>query len=206
MSDLRRPSTPRVAPIPPDERGAELREILAGPMAAAGSNGGNWFTTGFRNEGVFKAWRPLARHLNANSTLPWRHRELAILRTAWLTRSEYEWGQHVLVGRNAGLTDEEIDRVRHPERLSEWDPFEAAVLRAPDQLQASSCLDDETWATLRERYDDAQMIEFLLLVGQYFMLAFTLNSLGVQREDGVPGWETPSSLARDADPPATGSP
>ena len=42
----------------------------------------------------------------------------------------------------------------------------------------------------RERYDERQLIEVPMLVGHYHMVAFTLNSLGVQREPGVPGFDS----------------
>ena len=44
-----------------------------------------------------------------------------------------------------------------------------------------------TWAALAGRYDDRQLIEVPMLVGHYHMLAFTLNSLGIQVEE--PGEE-----------------
>lgn len=47
---------------------------------------------------------------------------------------------------------------------------------------------DATWATLAAHYDDAQMIELVMLIGQYHLVAFTLNSCGVQREPGVDGF------------------
>jgi alkylhydroperoxidase family enzyme len=188
------PASPRVRPIPPEERSPELAALIT-PSAAAGSNGGNWFATALHNPELFQAWRPFARHLNAASSLPWRERELMVLRTAHLCRSEYEWGQHVLVGRNAGLTDDEIRRVRLGPSAPGWTAVEAALLQVPDELHESARVSDETWAELSSHYDTGQLIEVLLLVGQYFMLAFTLNSLGVEREDGIPGWEAPADTA-----------
>jgi 4-carboxymuconolactone decarboxylase len=53
-------------------------------------------------------------------------------------------------------------------------------------LHEKACISDATWTALSERYDERQLIELPMLVGHYHMVAFTLNSLGVQREDGVP--------------------
>jgi len=58
-------------------------------------------------------------------------------------------------------------------------------MRAADELHDDSCLTDATWAALAERYGDHQLIEVPMLVGHYHLLAFTLNSLGVQVEDGL---------------------
>ena len=68
-----------------------------------------------------------------------------------------------------------------------WAPFDRTLLTAADELADDACITDETWAALAERYDERQLIEVPMLVGQYHMVAFTLNSLGVQREPGVPG-------------------
>ena len=121
--------------------------------------------------------------------LPARERELLILRTGWRCQSVYEWGQHVLIGRRAGLTDEDIARLKDGPDAPGWDPFDAALVRAADELHDDGCITDATWAALRERYDDAQLIEVPMVVGQYHLVSFTLNSLGVQREPGVPGFE-----------------
>jgi hypothetical protein len=59
---------------------------------------------------------------------------------------------------------------------------------AADELHRDSRIGDDTWAALRGRYDDKQLIELLMVVGQYHLVSFTLNSLGVQREPGVEGF------------------
>jgi 4-carboxymuconolactone decarboxylase len=129
---------------------------------------------------------PFCGKLLLTGKLPPRDRELAILRAAWLCRSDYEWGQHVRIGVDAGLTEDEIARVPAGADAG-WPPEEAAVLRATDELIADHRLSDATWAALAARYDDQQMIEMTLLPGNYAMLAGMLNSVGVEREPGVVG-------------------
>ena len=68
-----------------------------------------------------------------------------------------------------------------------WAPGDAALLRAADELHADAHIGDETWAALAPTWNEAQLIELCMVVGQYHLVAFTLNSLGVQREDGVEG-------------------
>src|SRR3546814_11705462 len=67
-----------------------------------------------------------------------------------------------------------------------WSREDASLLRAADELHADSRIGDATWAALAERYDEAQLIELCMVVGQYHLVAFTLNSLGVQAEPGLP--------------------
>jgi alkylhydroperoxidase family enzyme len=147
----------------------------------------NIFATLVRHPGLCAKWMPFGGKLLAGK-LPARDRELLVLRTGWRCGSEYEWAQHVLVGRQAGLADEEIDRVAAGPEADGWDPFDALLLRAADELHDDHCLSDATWAALAERYDDRQMLEVTMVVGHYHLVSMTLNSLGVPLEDGAPHW------------------
>jgi alkylhydroperoxidase family enzyme len=66
-------------------------------------------------------------------------------------------------------------------------------LRAADELHDESCISERTWEVLASRYDDRQLIEVVMVVGHYHLVAFTLNSLGVQPEPGLPGFEGSSA-------------
>lgn len=182
-----RPETPRIAPLAPDEQDDQARELLAG-AAADGLPAANIFSTLVRHPGLFRKWMPFGGKLLAGK-LAARERELLILRTGWRCQSVYEWGQHVLIGRRAGLTDDEIERVKEGPDAPGWDALDAALVRAVDELHDDGCITDATWATLAERYDVPQLIEVPMVVGQYHLVSFTLNSLGVERDAGVPGWD-----------------
>ena len=182
-----RPSSPRIAPLSPAERDPATEELLQS-VARPGGHALNIFATLVRHPGLCRRWLPFGGKLLAGK-LAARERELAILRTGWRCQAVYEWGQHVLIGREAGLTDTEIRRIQAGPDAPGWDPFEATVLRAVDELHDDACVSDATWAALAERYDDRQLIELLMLVGQYHLVSFALNSLGVQREPDVPGFD-----------------
>ena len=112
-----------------------------------------------------------------------------ILRTGWLCRAEYEWAQHREISKSIGITDQEIARVREGPDAQGWEPFEATLMRAVDELHSDSTISTDTWAKLGQRYDEKQLIEVPMLVGHYHMVAFTLNSLGVPLEPGLAGFE-----------------
>lgn len=181
------PTSPRIPPLTPDEQDDQARELLAG-AAAPGAPAANIFTTLVRHPGLFRRWLPFGGKLLAGK-LTARDRELLILRTGWRCRSAYEWGQHVLIARKSGITDEEIERIKSGPDAPGWDAFDAALLRAADELHDDHVISDATWATLAARYDERQLIEVPMVVGHYHLVAFTLNSLGVQREPGVPAME-----------------
>jgi 4-carboxymuconolactone decarboxylase len=175
-------TTPRIAPVPPTGNPADVQELLdasgGGPPAA------NIFRTMARHPGLMRRWLPFGGKLLMGGRLPARDRELLILRTAWNCGSAYEWGQHVRIGREAGLSTEEIERIATD---PSWGPEDAALLRAADQLVSDHRLDAPTWAALARRYDDdvTFLIEATLLVGHYAMLAGMLNSAGVELDDGL---------------------
>lgn len=180
-----RPATPRIPPLPIEERSPSAQALLE-TVTVAGAEA-NIFTTLVRAEGLTRKWMPFGGKL-LNGKIPARDRELLILRTGWNCRSEYEWAQHVVIGLQGGLTREEIDRVPVGPEAPGWGPFDATLLRAVDELHRDWCISDPTWAGLGERYDTAQLIELPMLVGHYHMVAMTLNSLGVQLDEGLSGF------------------
>ena len=184
MSD--RPSSPRVPPLAPEDQDDEAKELLASVSSQAGAT--RIFTTLVRHPGLFRKWLPFGGKLLAGK-LPARERELLILRTGWRCQAEYEWGQHVQIGKAAGLTDDDVERVKAGPDDPGWKPLEALLLRSADELHDDSCLSDGTWAELATHYDERQLIEIPMVVGHYHLVSYVLNTLGVQREPGVPGFE-----------------
>ncbi|HVX18904.1 MAG TPA: carboxymuconolactone decarboxylase family protein [Acidimicrobiales bacterium] len=178
---MNQPSAPRLAPLGPDDLTGEQRELL-GPGPSL-----NIFATLVRNPGLYRKWLPFGGKLLAGSKLTARERELIILRTAYRCGSAYEWGQHVAIGREAGLSDDEIRRVADGAGAPGWDPADAAVLQMVDDLQDHHCMSDATWSALAATHDERQLVELPLLSGHYAMLAGALNSFGVPTEGPLPG-------------------
>jgi alkylhydroperoxidase family enzyme len=177
---------PRIPPLAPDARDPRTEELLA-PLRRPDGTELNIFATLARHPRLFKRWSAFGGTLLYGGTLPERERELLILRTGYLCRADYEWGQHVEIGRAAGLSDDEIARVAAGPAATGWSAAEADLLRAADELHADSRISDATWAALADRWDEQQLIEVCMVVGQYHLVAFTLNSLGVEPEsDDLP--------------------
>jgi alkylhydroperoxidase family enzyme len=171
----------RIPPTTAADRDERTEELLASFRRADGTDL-NIFATLAHHPRLLKRWSAFGGTLLFGGRLPGRDRELLILRTAWLCKAEYEWGQHVLIGRDAGITDEEIEGIPGAEISDTWGPHDAALIRAADELHARSVISDATWAVLAATYDHQQLIEVCMVVGQYHMVAFTLNSLGVELE------------------------
>src|SRR4051794_17440105 len=136
---------PRLAPLPTAEWDDETKALLGGAPPI------NIFATLAHHPKLMKRWMVFGNHVLAKSTLSARDRELLILRTGWNCRAPYEWGQHVAIARGIGITDDEIERIAAGPDAPGWDPFEANVLRAADELHSAQDLTDATYAGLATR-------------------------------------------------------
>ena len=134
---------------------------------------------------LMEAWGPFGGYILRGSTLPDRDREMVILRTAWLNEAEYEWGHHARAARAAGMTDEEIRNVAVGENAGPWTSFERYLLRAATELHRRSAISERTWAFLKARYSDQQMIDLIFTVGQYRMVSMALRSIRVELDEGL---------------------
>jgi alkylhydroperoxidase family enzyme len=174
---------PRIPPLPVADLSDEQRELLTGlPLEGPTSA---IFSTLVRHPGLFRKWMPFGGKL-LRGKLPARDREILILRTAYNCRTDYEFGQHVLFATGAGLlSEDDVIAVTTGTPSSEAD---ALLVRAADELHATSTLGNETWAALAACYDEQQVMEVPFVVGHYHMVGFVLNALAVQREAGVPGF------------------
>ena len=176
-------SEPRVAPLRDDEVNAETKAQLDAMRGAEGEVA-NIFRTLARHPKLLKRWLVFGNHILAKSTLDPREREIAILRVGYLCNAIYEWTQHVRIGKQTGLSDEEIERIGAGADAEGWSEFDAALIRATDELHEDAMLSDATWKTLSTRYDTQQMMDLIFTIGQYHTVSMALNSLGVQNEHG----------------------
>jgi 4-carboxymuconolactone decarboxylase len=179
-------SDPRIPPRPESDWDDDTRDLMAGLLTGPGGQTLNIFATFAHHPKLLKRWLVFGNHVLAKSTLTPRERELLILRTAWNCRADYEWGQHVAIAREAGVSDADIDRVAVAD-TGQWDAADSVLLRAADELHADSRIGDATWNALAYRHDTQQLLDIIFTVGQYHLVAFALNSLRVQREPGVGG-------------------
>ncbi len=177
-----RPSAPRVNPITEIE--GELAEILQNALTVDGSPL-NIFGTMGHHPKLLKRFNLLGGFLLNKGLLPAREREIVILRVGWNAHAVYEFGQHTLIGRQAGLTDDEIVALAGGTR--DWSPDDQALIDLADDLCRDDVVSDATWAALG-RWNDAERVELVIIAGFYRLVSGFLNSFGVQLDDGVPGW------------------
>jgi alkylhydroperoxidase family enzyme len=172
----------RIVPLSSEEFAATVGIEIP---ARAGTSPVNLFTTIARSPLLVQRWGPFGKRL-MGGTFTARQRELVILRTGARCGSAYEWGQHVLISREAGLTDIEIHRVLSGPDAEGWTSPEQALLRSVDELHDSCRISPELWATLAAELDDAQLVELPMLVGHYTMVAYATNAIEIELDAGLP--------------------
>lgn len=135
------------------------------------------------------AFRPYLRFggaLLADLELGAVERELAILRTARLIDAEYEWIQHVAIGRAVGITDEQLVALDAGDLDHEsFSPRERAVLRFTTEVVRVPRPDDDVFAGLRENLPDRQIVELILVIGAYTMLGRMMTALDLDLDDAL---------------------
>jgi 4-carboxymuconolactone decarboxylase len=134
-----------------------------------------------------KAWLSFNGHL-FHSTLSDRIREMVTVRIAWLRRGEYEWAQHVRMARVAGMSDDEIAAISEGPDAKVWEPLDATVLRAVDELCADRNISDSTWDELTQHLDRKQLMDLVFTVGAYDLLAMAFNTFGLELDAGLEGF------------------
>ena len=174
----------RIKPLPPEDGTAQQTTVGSDRNAGRPLN---IFLTLAKNPPLFEVFTRFGSHLLFKGSLPPREREIVILRVGWRAQSEYEFGQHTVIGKQAGLTDDEVARLARP-GADGWSDDDAALLRLADDLCDADVVSDDTWKMLTGRWDEAQLLELLMLAGYYRLVSGVLNSAGVALEATTPGW------------------
>lgn len=205
------PEAPRVVPaLPPEWDEAMLQALAAFPSSrdfvqanyqGEDPRGSNGLGVLLRHPEAAKAFLTFNCYVATRSSLSRRVRELLILRLSWLRRAEYEYVQHVVLGKRAGLSDAEIERIQQGPEAPGWDALDAELLRAVDQLCADAGIHADTWARLATQLSQAQLMDLVFVVGCYEVLAMAFKSFAVTLEAGVPPLD-PALRARMHQAPA----
>jgi alkylhydroperoxidase family enzyme len=178
-------NTPRL-PIRRDADDPRLAELFAKGLRGPDGEVLNIFGALANHPDLLRRWLVFATHVLSKSTLAARDRELLILRTGWNCSSAYEWGQHVLIARECGVADDEIERVKLGPSAAGWSVDDADLLRAADELHTASAVSEATWLALSRRFDVEQLLDIVATIGNYHLVAMLLNTLRVPLDAGVP--------------------
>ena len=134
---------------------------------------------------LLAAWWNLRNYTIAGGDLGQRHAEILILRVALHMKNWYEWASHVQRGLAAGLTMEEIERVKSGPEDPGWQPDERLLIRAVDELVHDRAVTDATLQALREHFTDRQILDAIVTHGAYVTLGCILNTWETDLDDHV---------------------
>ena len=176
-------TAPRIAPVTDAELTEDQRAVLA-PMVGTGRPVLNIFRTLARAPAALKGFLGWDEYvLSKKNDLPAREREIVVLRIGYLCRAGYEWTQHVPIGIRAGLTEDEVERIKLGFGAG-WNAADAALIQAADELHTDYFISDGTWAALKAHFSDKQCMDVVFTAGQYTQVCMMLNSFGVQLDEG----------------------
>ena len=185
------PDGPRIRPLPPAEWPEEMREALSAlrppeprhPLPARGGDrpeGLNVLGTLARHPALTRAFHTFNGHVLFATTLSARQRELLVLRVVTVRQAEYEWAQHVVLARDAGLDADEIARIAEGPGAPRWPALERAMLGAVDELLGDAMIAEATWEALARELDEQQLMDLVFTVGAYDLLAMAFRSFRVE--------------------------
>jgi alkylhydroperoxidase family enzyme len=131
-----------------------------------------------------RAFGGLGQFIRFKSRLDPRLRELAILQVGWLARSPYEWSHHVKIGKEFGVSDEDIrgliaDTEGRPSALA---PLDKLVLKAAREMTGGIAVSDATFAALSKHLDPERLTDLTVTVAFYNAVVRLLATLQVDVE------------------------
>lgn len=178
---------PRIPAV--EDPGPEAAALLSATLGRDGRPL-NIFATLANHPALLKQFNRLGGTLLSRGLIGARERELVILRVGWKSQAVYEFGQHTVIGRQAGLSEAEIAALTEPIDAHEWSEDDRVLIAFSDELCDTNDVSDTTWTSVATRWSEAQQVELLVLAGFYRMVSGFLNAARVQPEPGLPGWPT----------------
>ncbi|MDT8443023.1 MAG: carboxymuconolactone decarboxylase family protein [Desulfuromonadales bacterium] len=136
---------------------------------------------------LLKAWWNFRNHAVGGGELGKRYGELIILRVAVHLKSWYEWASHVERALACGLTLEEVERVKQGAQATEWQPAEALLLKAVDELLTGHAIDAETLNGLYRHFNARQVMDLIAIQGMYVFLGGMINTWPLELDKHVQG-------------------
>ena len=115
-----------------------------------------------------------------------RKREIAVLRVAHLTQASYEWHHHVAVGKQTGLTDEEIEKIAVDGPVAGLDEEGNLLCRVAEEITHNVRLSDEALSLILDRYGRQEAAELILCCSYFNMVSRFLESNRVEIEKDLP--------------------
>ena len=178
----------RLPYVDPSESSPEVRDALGRAPSL------NIFRMMANADTAFVPWLRWGVALLSNLELDPLLRELAILRVARLTpHAEYEWIQHVGIAKAVGGSDEQVAALESGDiGAACFSDLEQVVLRFTTEVVHDARASDDVFADLSRSLSPREVVELLMVIGQYMMAARVMATTGMELDEPV----DPKELAR----------
>jgi len=174
----------RIPPLLPDaltDRQKEVYEaIVAGPRGRVAGPLAVWLN---RPELADRA-QALGQYCRFDTSLPARLSELAILTTARVWSSEFEWAAHKPIARDAGVSAEVIEAIRTGQKPTFAFDDEAIVYEFSQRLHTERTIDDELYKRAVSVLGETGVVDLTGILGYYTLISMTINTFDVAPPEG----------------------
>jgi len=174
----------RVHLVEKEQAPPEVREIFQ-KIEDNGAKILNLYKTVANSPKVLLNFIRLGNSIIRQTELPPRLREIAILRVAKLTGSEYEWTQHAPLALEVGVSQKQLDSILDWKNSSVFNDEEHAVLQYTDEVTRKVKVTDQSFNALKNFFSEQAIVELTLTIGFYGMVARLLVPLQVEIDKGI---------------------
>jgi alkylhydroperoxidase family enzyme len=166
----------RLPYIDADQLPPEQRDLLKRPI--------NLTRLLVNSPGMAKAFHGIGGFIRNKSTLDPRLRELAILQVGWMEKSEYEFTHHVKIGKEFGVSDEDIQGLflETEGKQSKLDPLTRTVLKGAREMVRDIGMSDATFAEIKQHLSNEHMTDLVLTIAFYCAVVRVLATMKIDNE------------------------
>ncbi len=172
---------------------SELASLVASSMRNEDGLPLNIFAVLAHHPKLLKRFNLFGGFLLNKGQVPEREREVVILRVGYNAGAVYEFGQHTIIGHEAGLIEDEIAALASATCLDDhpWNDTDRDLIQMVDELCDDDRVSELTFARLAQRWNEAELVELVICAGFYRLVSGFLNTMAVPLDNGVPGWPSP---------------
>ncbi len=175
----------RIEPLSPDALSDRQKQVH--DAIASGPRG--------RVRGPLAVWlhRPdladraqaLGRYCRYDSLLEPRLSELAILATARVWKSEFEWAAHKPIALKAGISADIVETIRTNGTPVFKNEDEDVVYNFAVTLHAKRFIDDALYARAVKVLGQERVVDLTGILGYYTLISMTINVFDLPPPDGI---------------------
>ena len=131
-----------------------------------------------------RAFNGVGNYIRFKSSLDPRLRELAILQVGWLAKSEYEFTHHVRIGKEFGVTDQDIAGLiaETDDKSSKLEPVAKVILKGAREMTRDMAMSEATFAEIKRELSNEQMVDLVLTIAFYCAVVRVLATMKIDNE------------------------